>query len=258
VLVVVLNLTHKEAGVLQAAEAVAERLAERRVERQVEVVRGNERAPEVEVEHVPLRQVPRDQPRVAGVARQHRHRVVRPHLVHGVRRERGVGGERARLHAEVAQRARQSQLGFLAIFGTAVQRERHQVDRRESYRVGAVRCAAQVRERSDRDLAAVIRVTARKDLHYVEPPMFVAKKPKVHEVHDAGYIGFMGVARTIDEATDIAIHKAMTYLCRKLGMTPAEAAILLGVALDLTISEIPDLPNKVVSGLIPLSIFEIV
>ncbi len=105
-------------------------------------------------------------------------------------------------------------------------------------------------------LRAKFRVTARKDLHYVEPPMFVAKKPKIYEIHDAGYIGFMGIARTVDEATDIAIHKAMTYLCRKLGMTPAEAAILLGVVLDLTINEIPDIPNKVVSGIIPLSIFE--
>jgi acetamidase/formamidase len=48
----------------------------------------------------------------------------------------------------------------------------------------------------------------------------------------------------------------MTYFCGKLGMTPAEAAILLGVVLDLTISEVPDLPNKVVMGMVPLSVFQ--
>lgn len=105
-------------------------------------------------------------------------------------------------------------------------------------------------------LRVKVRVTARKDLHDLEPPILVAKKPTIHDVHNAGYIGFMGVAKTLDEATDIVCHKAMSYFCRKLAMTPADTTILLGVAMDLTINEIPDLPNKVVTGIVPLSIFE--
>lgn len=39
-------------------------------------------------------------------------------------------------------------------------------------------------------------------------------------------------------------------------MTPQDAAILLGVGMDLTINEIPDKPNKVVSDMVPMSIFQ--
>lgn len=104
-------------------------------------------------------------------------------------------------------------------------------------------------------LKVKVRVSVRKDLKDLDPPAFVVKRAQVQEVFDRGYLGFMGVARTVDEATEIAARKALGYFCKKLGMTPAEAAILLGVTLDLTISEIPDLPMKVVSGLMPLSYF---
>jgi acetamidase/formamidase len=100
-----------------------------------------------------------------------------------------------------------------------------------------------------------VRVNVRKDLKDIDPPAFVVRRAHVQDVFDGGYIGFMGVARTVDEATEISARKALGYFCKKLGMTPAEAAILLGVTLDLTISEIPDLPMKVVSGLVPLSYF---
>ncbi len=100
-----------------------------------------------------------------------------------------------------------------------------------------------------------VRVNVRKDLKDLDPPVFVAKRARVQDVFDGGYLGFMGVARTVDEASEIAARKALGYFCKKLGMGPAEAAILLGVTLDLTISEVPDLPMKVVSGLVPLSYF---
>jgi acetamidase/formamidase len=104
-------------------------------------------------------------------------------------------------------------------------------------------------------LKVKVRVQVRKDLKDLDPPVFVVRRAQVQDVFDHGYIGFMGVARTVDEAAEIAARKALGYFCKKLGMNPAEAAILLGVTLDLTISEIPDLPMKVVSGLVPLSFF---
>ncbi len=104
-------------------------------------------------------------------------------------------------------------------------------------------------------LKVKVRVNVRKDLNDLDPPAFVVRRARVQDVFDGGYIGFMGVARTLDEAAEIAARKAMGYFCKKLGMTPQEAAILLGVTLDITISEIPDLPMKVVSGLVPLSFF---
>ncbi len=100
-----------------------------------------------------------------------------------------------------------------------------------------------------------VRVNVRKDLKDLDPPVFVTKRARVQDVFDGGYLGFMGVARTVDEASEIAARKALGYFCKKLRMSPAEAAILLGVTLDLTISEVPDLPMKVVSGLVPLSYF---
>ncbi len=104
-------------------------------------------------------------------------------------------------------------------------------------------------------LKVKVRVSVRKDLRDIDPPAFVVRRAQVQDVLDGGYLGFMGVARTVDEATEIAARKALGYFCKKLGMSPSEAAILLGVTLDLTISEIPDLPMKVVSGLMPLSCF---
>ncbi len=104
-------------------------------------------------------------------------------------------------------------------------------------------------------LKVKVRVDVRKDLKHLDPPAFVVRRAQVQDVFDGGYLGFMGVARTVDEATEVAARKALGYFCKKLGMTPAEAAILLGVTLDLTISEIPDLPMKVVSGLVPLAYF---
>lgn len=105
-------------------------------------------------------------------------------------------------------------------------------------------------------LEAEFRVRVRDAADHIEPPMCVVPNSSVHKAYDRGSIGFMGVAKTLDEACEIASRKAMTYFCGKLGMTPAEAAILLGVVLDLTISEVPDLPNKVVMGMVPLSVFQ--
>ena len=104
-------------------------------------------------------------------------------------------------------------------------------------------------------LKVKVRVNVRKDLNHIDPPVFMVRRAQVQDVFDGGYIGFMGVAKSVDEASEIAARKAMGYFSKKLGMTPAEAAILLGVVLDLTISEVPDLPMKVVSGLVPLSYF---
>jgi len=100
------------------------------------------------------------------------------------------------------------------------------------------------------------RVRVVKEAGHIEPPMCIVPNAAVHKAYGRGYIGFMGVAKTIDEACEVASRRAMTYFCARLGMTPAEAAILLGVVFDLTISEVPDLPNKVVTGMVPVSVFQ--
>ncbi len=105
-------------------------------------------------------------------------------------------------------------------------------------------------------LSATVRLSVREDLDHLDPLAYVVRKPRVHDAYSKGYMGFVGVAKTIDEATDIACMKALGYFCSKPDMTPQKTAILLGVALDLTINEIPDKPNKVVSGIVPLSIFK--
>lgn len=104
-------------------------------------------------------------------------------------------------------------------------------------------------------LRAKLRVNVISDKDWIDPPMCVVDNSDVYGIYDKGYVGFVGVAKTIDEAADIASRKAMAYFCARLDMSPKDAAILLGVAMDLKISEVPDTPNKVVTGMVPKAIF---
>ncbi len=83
-------------------------LPERSIERQVEVVRGHERAPEVEMEHVVPADMLRHEAGVAEVARQRRQGIEGRMFIGVVLRERRIRGERPRVDPEVAQRAREN------------------------------------------------------------------------------------------------------------------------------------------------------
>jgi formamidase len=57
-------------------------------------------------------------------------------------------------------------------------------------------------------------------------------------------------------ATRAAIIEMIAYLCATRGLTREQAYVLVSVAVDLRLSEIVDVPNPLVSALLPLDIFE--
>jgi formamidase len=57
-------------------------------------------------------------------------------------------------------------------------------------------------------------------------------------------------------ATRAAILEMIAYLCATRGLTQEQAYVLVSVAVDLRLSEIVDVPNPLVSALLPLDIFE--
>jgi formamidase len=57
-------------------------------------------------------------------------------------------------------------------------------------------------------------------------------------------------------ATRSAIFEMIAHLEHAYGLTPEQAYVLVSVAVDLRLSEIVDVPNPMVSALLPLDIFE--
>jgi formamidase len=57
-------------------------------------------------------------------------------------------------------------------------------------------------------------------------------------------------------ATRAAVIEMIAYLCATRGLTQEQAYVLVSVAVDLRLSEIVDVPNPLVSALLPLDIFE--
>jgi formamidase len=57
-------------------------------------------------------------------------------------------------------------------------------------------------------------------------------------------------------ATRSALLEMIAYLGAEHGLTPEQAYVLVSVAVDLRLSEIVDVPNPLVSALLPLDIFE--
>ncbi len=67
--------------------------------------------------------------------------------------------------------------------------------------------------------------------------------------------GTTGVAPDLMEATRAAVRGMVAYLQAEHGLSFADAYILCSVAVDLSISEVVDAPNWVVSALLPLDVF---
>jgi acetamidase/formamidase len=72
----------------------------------------------------------------------------------------------------------------------------------------------------------------------------------------AGWTGTTAHGPDLFAASQQAIRYMIDYLGRSHGLTPAEAYVLCSACVDLKISEIVDAPNWIVSGLLPLGIFQ--
>jgi len=97
------------------------------------------------------------------------------------------------------------------------------------------------------------RLTVRRDLR-IRQPQFVVPHP-LHSGRDPrGYWATTGIADDLHEAARMAVRHMLEHLVDQHGMSDEEAYMLASVAVDLSISEIVDAPNWVVSAFLPQSI----
>jgi acetamidase/formamidase len=87
-------------------------------------------------------------------------------------------------------------------------------------------------------------------------PMYDVAGQLVRTSTERGYHGTTGIGPDLFEAARDAVRGMIAYLGRTRDLAPLEAYALCSVAGDLKISEIVDMPNFVVSFLLPNSLFE--
>lgn len=88
-----------------------------------------------------------------------------------------------------------------------------------------------------------IVLTVRKDLKLAQP---LAETPTDYVV--------MGFGETLDAAFQQALEEAIAFLERFVGMDPEEAFVLCSIGVHFHITQVVNLPNKGVHGLIPKSL----
>ena len=98
------------------------------------------------------------------------------------------------------------------------------------------------------------RLTVRRDLR-IRQPQFMVPYP-LHSGRDpAGYWATTGIADDLLEAARLATLHMIEHLVDHHGCGDEEAYMLASVAVDLTVSEVVDAPNWLVSAFLPQSIF---
>lgn len=75
------------------------------------------------------------------------------------------------------------------------------------------------------------------------------------EPYPKGFYGTMGIAPDLLQATKTAVYAMIDHLTTEYGMDPDLAYALCSVAVNLRISEVVDVPNWVVSAVLPRHIF---
>ncbi len=99
-----------------------------------------------------------------------------------------------------------------------------------------------------------VRLTVRRDLR-IRQPQFRVPGP-LHSGRDpAGYWATTGIADDLLEAAKLAVVHMIEHLVDHHGCSDEEAYMLASVAVDLSISEVVDAPNWLVSAFLPQSIF---
>jgi len=102
---------------------------------------------------------------------------------------------------------------------------------------------------------AILRLTARPDLHLRAPEFIMAPGPLAETPVGRRY-ATDGIGPDLLGAARDAVHGMIDCLGREHGLAAADAYLLCSVAIDLRISEIVDMPNNVVTAHCPLSIFD--
>jgi acetamidase/formamidase len=104
-------------------------------------------------------------------------------------------------------------------------------------------------------MRAVVRLTARPDLHLGAPEFLTAPGATAATPVGQRY-ATDGIDPDLLSAGRDAVRRMIDWLGREHGIAPVDAYLLCSVAIDLRISEIVDMPNFVVTAHCPLSIFE--
>jgi acetamidase/formamidase len=101
-------------------------------------------------------------------------------------------------------------------------------------------------------MRAVVRLTARPDLHLGAPEFLTAPGATALGQRYATD----GIGPDLLSAGRDAVRRMIDWLGREHGVDPVDAYLMCSVAIDLRISEIVDMPNFVVTAHCPLAIFE--
>jgi acetamidase/formamidase len=104
-------------------------------------------------------------------------------------------------------------------------------------------------------MRALVRLTARPDLHISAPEFLAAPDPHAALRNGRRY-ATDGVGPDLLTAARDATRRMIDWLGREHRLAPLEAYLLCSVAVDLRISEIVDMPNFVVTAHCPLGIFD--
>lgn len=86
-------------------------------------------------------------------------------------------------------------------------------------------------------------------------PHFRTAGPLLPRTNSGPWFGTTGIGPDLLAAAKTAIREMIAALSERYGLSREEAYVLCSVAVDLKITEIVDLPNYVVSALLPLSLF---
>ena len=98
------------------------------------------------------------------------------------------------------------------------------------------------------------RLTLRRDLR-IRQPQFTVPHPLLSGRDPAGYWATTGIADDLLDAARLATLHMLEHLVDHHGCSDEEAYMLASVAVDLTVSEVVDVPNWLVSAFVPQSIF---
>jgi len=104
-------------------------------------------------------------------------------------------------------------------------------------------------------MRAVVRLTARPDLHVRGPEFLTAPGASAATPVGQRY-ATDGIGPDLVAAARDAVRRMIDWLGREHGVAAVDAYLLCSVAVDLRISEIVDLPNYVVTAHCPLSLFD--
>lgn len=102
-------------------------------------------------------------------------------------------------------------------------------------------------------------ITLRFQLHQgnsIAEPRYILPGPPTPEADAKGYYVTTGFAPDLLEAARKATHYQVEHIQDEYGLSRDDAYMLASVAVDLSISEVVDAPNWLVSARLPLSIFK--